>query len=113
MGNTSRRPIKKQLLTSKIMKTRLQWAKKYNNWNSGDLKKVMFTDETHFFVKASRKTILRRSHAEPLRTGHLQQTVKHPPKKMFWECFTSTEPESLVPIEGMINSENDSDIIKR
>jgi hypothetical protein len=31
---------------------------------------------------------------------------------MFWECFTFTGPGSLVPIEGMINSEKYSDIIK-
>jgi hypothetical protein len=31
---------------------------------------------------------------------------------MFWGCFTFTGPSSLIPIEGMINSEKYSDILK-
>jgi hypothetical protein len=49
--------------------------------------------------------LVQRSQADPLRTGHLQQTVKHPPKKMFWGCFISTGPGNLIPIEGMMISE--------
>jgi hypothetical protein len=73
----------------------------------------MFTDETHFFVQGYRKTVVQRSQAEPLRTGHHQQTVKHPPEKMFGACFTSIGPGNLVFIEGIMNSEKYSDITKR
>ena len=40
---------------------------------------------------------------EHLRTGHLQQTVKHPPENIFWDSFTSTGPGNLVHIGGMLN----------
>jgi hypothetical protein len=33
--------------------------------------------------KGMEKTIVQRSQTEHIRTGHLQQTVKHPPEMMF------------------------------
>ena len=41
------------------------------------------------------------------------QTVKHPDKKMFWGCFSINGAESLVPVEGMINSYGYLQIIER
>ena len=63
----------------------------------------MFTYETHSPPQG-------RSHTELLRTGHIRRTLKHPPKKMFWVHFTSTGPGSLIPSEGMMISEELSDI---
>ena len=63
----------------------------------------------HYFVQGYRKTVVWGSQAE---TGHLQQTVKHPPKQMFQGHSTFTGPGSLIPIEGMINSEKYRDILK-
>ena len=63
----------------------------------------------HYFVQGYRKTVAWGSQAE---TGHLQQTVKHPPKQMFQGCFTFIGSGSLIPIEGMINSEKCSDFLK-
>lgn len=48
---------------------------------------------------------MRRSKDEPLQPGHIQQAPKHPPKKMFWGCFSAKGPGRLVIIEGMMNSD--------
>lgn len=71
----------------------------------------MFTDEIPFFVQGCRKTVVRRSQAERLRTEH-QWTVKRHSEKVFWGCFISTGPGSLVPIEKVMNSEKYIGIIK-
>ena len=41
-GRRARKPIKKQLLTTAMMKKRLVWAKKYQNWTTEDWSKVLF-----------------------------------------------------------------------
>ncbi|KAG1316892.1 hypothetical protein G6F62_013213 [Rhizopus arrhizus] len=38
--------VKKPLLTTKHMKRRLAWAKKYQNWTTDDWRRVVFSDET-------------------------------------------------------------------
>ena len=41
-GRRARKPIKKQLLTTAMMKKRLAWAKKYQHWTTEDWRKVVF-----------------------------------------------------------------------
>lgn len=103
-GRLARTPIRKQLLTPAMKKKRLYWARKYQSWTAQDWNKVVFSDETHFCVHGFRSTFVRRSTGEPIREQHLNQTVKHPQKQMFWGYFTSGGPGSLVPVEGMMNS---------
>ena len=87
------------------MKTkRLSWVKKYKDWTVEQWRKVIFSDETHFEVQGYRSNFIQCSSEEPLRSGHIQQAPKHPPKVMFWGCFTDFGPETLHPIEGMMNS---------
>ena len=111
-GRFARVPIKKQLLTPAMKKKRLAWARKYQSWTAQDWKKVVFSDETHFFVQGFRPRFVRRSHGEPIREQHLIQTVKHPQKQMFWGYFTSGGPGSLVPVQGMMNSKKYISIIE-
>lgn len=112
-GRRARRPVKKQLLTPLMMKKRLSWAKKYKDWTVEQWSKVFFSDETHFEVHGHRSKFVRRSPGEPLRPGHIQQAPKHPPKVMFWGCFTAFGPETLHPIDGMMNSTKYIDVLKR
>lgn len=104
VGRKARKPRKKQLLTQKMMKKRFVWAKKYKSWTVEDWKKVVFSDETHLLVQGYQSSFVRRSEDEPLRIDHIQQTVKHPSKQMFWGFFTTNGTGSLVPIKGMMNS---------
>lgn len=88
VGRKARKPLKKQLLTKKMRQKRLAWARKYKNWSVEDWKKVLFSDETHFFVQGRHSKYVRVSEGERLSPLHFNQTVKHPPKKnvlgLFW-----------------------------
>ena len=72
-----------------MKKKRLQWAKRYKNWKYEDWSKVLFSDESHFFVQGHNPQFVRRSQDEPLRQEHIFQGVKHPDKEMFWGCLSA------------------------
>ena len=96
-----------------MKKKRLACDRKYESWSSDDWKKVIFNDETHFSIQGYRAVVVRKITDEPVRAKRIQQTVKYPPKKMFWGYFTSSGLGSLVPVEGMMNSLKCLEIIKR
>ena len=48
----------------------------------------MFSDYTHFFVQMQRSQHVRRSKRELATRNYIEQHVKHPEKKMFWDCFS-------------------------
>ena len=112
-GRKAIRPVKKQLLTNKMKKKRLQWAKKYKSWTVDQWKKVMFTDESHCLVRGKHSQFVRKSAGEMLTSHHINESVKHPPKKMFWGGFTWKGVGSLVVIEGMMNTDKYIDVLKR
>ena len=60
-----------------------------------------------------RSQYVRRSVGEPLRSGHIEQRVKHPEKKMFWGSFTVHGPGALDPVTGMMNSDRYIDVLTR
>ena len=110
-GRTARRPRKKQLVTDVMKKKRLVWAKNFKHWGKEQWRKVIFSDESHFEVHGHRSQYVRRSAGEPLNSFHFQQAPKHPPKKMFWGCFTFKGTGRLCPIEGMMNSTKYQEIL--
>lgn len=112
-GRKTIRPQKKQLLTAAMMKKRYDWAKLYKGWTVEDWRKVLFSDESHFLVQGQRSRFVRKSENEKLTTQHFDQTVKHPIKKMFWGCFSYKGTGSLVPIEGMMNSEKYKNLLEQ
>ena len=112
-GRRAMRPFKKQLLTKKMKSKRLAWAKKHKTWTVEEWKKVLFSDESHFYVRGEHSKFVRRSIGESLNSHHVNQTVKHPQKKMFWGCFSYAGVGSLFPVEGMMNSDRYIDVIKK
>lgn len=111
-GRRARKPIKKQLLTDRMQKQRLAWAKKYKNWTIQDWEKVIFSDESHFEVHGYRSIVVRRTDGEAIRPEHIQQAPKHPPKKMFWGSFTVKGPGRLIPVEGTMRSQQYEDVLR-
>ena len=87
VGRKARRPIKKQLLTTKMKKKRFIWAKKYKDWTREQWRQVLFSDESHFLVQGVRSHHVRISKGEPLKESHIDQAVKHPPKENILELF--------------------------
>lgn len=112
-GRPARRPKKKQLLTQAMKKKRYDWAKKHKHWTAEDWRKVIFSDESHFLVQGQRFQHVRRSHGEPVKPEHIQQSVKHPEKKMFWGCFSYHGVGPLQPVDGMMRSDQYIDILSR
>ena len=104
-GRVSKRPVKKQLLTSEMKRKRLIWARKHRSWTVDQWKRVLFTDESHFIVQGTQTKYIRRSRNEPLSPGHVNQSVKHPAKVMFWGCFSAAGTGRLHVCEGIMNSD--------
>ena len=88
-------------------------GKKHKDWPEGDWSRVLFSDESHFFVHGYNPKFVHCSPNEKLRKEHFVQTVKHPDKKIFWGCFSINGPASLVPVEGMMNSKAYLQIIEK
>ena len=103
-GRKARRPLKKQLLTKKMKTKRYAWALAHKNMTEEDWKKILWSDESHFFVQGQRSQHVRRSNGEELQPGHIEQYVKHPEKIMFWGCFSYFGVGPLKPVSGMMNS---------
>lgn len=82
----------------------MAWAKKYKFWKVENWRKVLFSDESNFEVHGTKLSHVRRSNNETVSPKHLQQTVKHPVKQMFWGCFGYHGLGPLLPITGMMNS---------
>jgi len=113
VGRRARRPVKKQLLTKAMKEKRYKWAKKYKDWTKEQWRKVIFSDESHFFVQGQRSQHVRRSSGEKIRDSHIDQCVKHPLKKMFWGCFSYYGVGSLHPVEGMMRSAQYIDVLQK
>ena len=94
-------------------KETIQLSKKHKDWSEDDWSRVLFSDESHFFVQGFNPKFVRCSPNEKLREEHFVQTVKHSDKKMFWGCFFMDRPRLLVPFEGMMNSKAYLQIIER
>ena len=93
---------------------RFNWTKKkHKGWSEDDWSRVLFSEESHFFVQGFNPKFIRCSPNEKLREEHFVQTVKHPDKKMFWGCFSINGPGVLVPVEGMMDSKAYLPIIER
>lgn len=111
-GLRARRPPKKQLLTAAMKKKRLNWARAHEDWTEKDWKRVIFSDESHFFVQGQKVQYVRKRANEKVRACHIKQTVKHPDKKMFWGCFSHRGLLDLVPVDGMLRSNEYIEILK-
>ena len=66
------------------------------------MEKGCFSDENHFEVHGRKSQYVRRSVGEPLNIFYILQAPKHPPKKMFWGCFTLNDTGRLCTSEGMM-----------
>ena len=73
----------------------------------------MFTDESHFFVIGNHSQFVRKSAEERLSASHLNQSVKHLQKKMFWDSFTWKGVGFLVPVKGMMNTDRYIDVLRQ
>ena len=104
-GLTGRSLAKKPLLTKRHQKTRLDLAKKYQNWTQEDWRRVLWSDESKINIHGSdgRRWTWRRR-GQQLRQKHVTQTVKHDKCVMVWGCFSSAGVGEIFIIEDTLNS---------
>ena len=68
-------------------------------------------DESHFLVQGQHRRYVRKSEREKVTVRHINQTVKHPQKKMFWRSFSFSGLGSLYPCSGIINADKYIDAV--
>lgn len=81
----SRCAAAKPLLTKKMMKKRLIFAKEHKDWTKEQWSKVMFSDESSFKCIQARKNRVRRPvGSDRYDSKYTVKTVKHPDSVMIW-----------------------------
>ena len=86
-------------------------GKKYQNQTEDDWKKVLFSDESHFMVQGQQKQYVRRIPEEKITQQHINQSIKHPQKKMFWGPFSFKGVGLFYPVQGVMNGDKYIDVI--
>ena len=74
---------------------------------------MLLSNERNFLVQGKRSQHVRRSIGDHIRECHMDQCVKHTPKKMFWGSFSYYGVRSLLPIEGMMNAEKYTKVVEK
>lgn len=113
-GLYARRPSRKPHISAKNRKARVEFAKKHLSWGVKEWSKVLWSDESKFNLFSSdgiqyvRRPIGKRSDRK-----YMVPTVKHGGGSvMVWGCFSRDGTGPLIQIEGIMNSEMYTDIIK-
>ena len=98
--------LKKPFLTKKMKQKRLEWCKKYCNKPIEFWENVSFSDETMIAINLNSvmNKIRRFKTQNSLDPRFLQKFVKYPLKQMFWGNFSLNGVGSLIPIDGIMNS---------
>lgn len=87
-----RRAARKPLLTERMKKRRLSFAKKYQDWTPEQWKKVMWSDESTFrLLRIGSKVVRRPSDVSRYDPRYTIKTVKHPDSVMVWGCFSGAK----------------------
>lgn len=85
----SRTAANKPLLSIKMKKKRLLFAKKYQHFTAEDWGKVMYSDESTFkCIRATKSKVRRPAGSDRFDSRYTIKTVKHPDSVMVWGCFT-------------------------
>ena len=86
----SRKMANKPLLTERMRRDRLDFARRYQHWGVEEWRKVMFSDESHFELRFGQQgwRCRRAKGSDRCDPKFTRKRVKHPPKVMAWGCFS-------------------------
>lgn len=107
-GLVSRRAAKKPFLSGENIRDRLIICKRWMDWTAEDWGKVIFSDETPFWLfGASGIKLVWRRKGERYHQSYVMPTVKHPETIHVWGCFSSKGVGSLtiLPKNTVMNKE--------
>ncbi|GFS65696.1 transposable element Tcb1 transposase [Trichonephila clavipes] len=95
----------KPLLAEFQRKRRLTWAREHSLWAIKDWEKVIFSDESQFYISGNQSSayVRRRTHEEfsPL---CLKSTVKYLAKVMVWGCMSSNGVGRFHIVRGTVKA---------
>ena len=74
---------------------------------------VIFSDEIHIFVHGQKNQYVRRSQNKKIRNAQIEQSVKHPQKRMLCGCLRYYGIGSLHPVEGMMRSPKYIEVVQQ
>jgi len=113
----SRVAAMKPLLSVKMKKKRLQFAKKHKDWSAADWSKVMYSDESTFrCIRATRSKVRRPSGSNRFDSRFTVKTVKHPDSVMVWGCFSAVGGHGglfFLPRNTTMNGERYQEVLQK
>ena len=114
VGMKARRPRKKPFLTKNHVKSRLAWAKKYQDWTVVEWERVLFSDESNIEIfPDAYKQFVRRRAGEALSSNCTIPTVKHGGGCVkFWACFGNYNPGVIFFIKENLTGKLYRDILQ-
>lgn len=111
-GLKSRFATKKPLISERNRKKRLEWCKKHEQWTVDDWSKVLFSDESPFWVRCKRAKRAWSKRGEGLRPETCQATVKHGVKINVWGCFAAHGVGELYLVDGILEQKQYRQILE-
>jgi transposase len=111
----SRSAAMKPLITDKMKKKRLAFAKKYKDWTADQLASVMFSDESTFrTMRIVHRSVRRPIGSYRYNSRYTVKTMKHPDSVMVWACFTGKMGRGglyFLPKGSTMNGERYMDVL--
>lgn len=82
----------KPLLTARMVKQRMCFARQYKDWTPAQWSKVLWSDESTFsIILKGRQRVRRPSSSSRFDPRFTQKTVKHSDSVMVWGCFSGAK----------------------
>ena len=106
-GLKSFRSRAKPLFTKRMVRNRIQFAKKYKNQGNDFWDRVFYADESYIDINPSSimNLVRRFPTTNPYSPLLARKTIKHPMKVMIWSCFNSYGIGRIHICEGSMASE--------
>lgn len=103
----------KPFLRPHHIKKRYIWAKEHQNWTFDDWKKVLWSDETIFFIFPLYKKRVWRPIGSELKMKYTKPAVAHSAKVIVWGCMSGCGIGEIEKIEGTMNADMYISILKK
>ena len=96
---------RKPFLRPANIEKRLQWCIEHQHWSVEQWRSVLWSDESPFVLRFSRKRRVWRGHNERYDSKCTIGTLKHDKKIMVWGCFAAKGVGKLYRVQGIMNKE--------
>ena len=83
-----KKKCKKPYVSEKNRKARLAFAREHVGWSLDQWKRVVWSDESPFFLNNQSSQYVWRTKDDNLTSRSMQATVKHPKSINVWGCFS-------------------------